>query len=42
MLCVEPANVGSDARTLAPGESHIMTVVVETREFSADGNGRRP
>jgi len=28
MLCVEPANVGSDARSLAPGASHTMTVVV--------------
>jgi glucose-6-phosphate 1-epimerase len=31
MLCVEPANVGSDARTLAPGESHTMSVVIEVR-----------
>lgn len=31
MVCVEPANVGADARTLGPGESHTMTVVVETR-----------
>jgi glucose-6-phosphate 1-epimerase len=30
MLCVEPSNVGADARTLAPGESHTMTVVIET------------
>jgi glucose-6-phosphate 1-epimerase len=30
MVCVEPSNVGADARTLAPGESHTMTVVIET------------
>jgi glucose-6-phosphate 1-epimerase len=34
MVCVEPANVGPDARTLAPGASHTMTVVIETRESS--------
>ena len=33
MVCVEPANVGVDARTLGPGESHTMTVVVETRPW---------
>jgi len=31
MVCVEPANVGADARTLGPGESHTMTVTIETR-----------
>jgi D-hexose-6-phosphate mutarotase len=31
MVCVEPSNVGADARTLGPGESHTMTMVVETR-----------
>ncbi len=31
MVCVEPGNVGADARTLGPGESHVMTVVIEPR-----------
>jgi glucose-6-phosphate 1-epimerase len=31
MVCVEPSNVGADARTLAPGESHTMSVTIETR-----------
>jgi D-hexose-6-phosphate mutarotase len=31
MVCVEPSNVGADARTLGPGESHTMTVTIETR-----------
>ena len=31
MVCVEPSNVGADARTLGPGESHTMTVIIETR-----------
>ena len=31
MLCVEPANVGADAVTLGPGESHTMTVAIEVR-----------
>jgi hypothetical protein len=30
-VCVEPSNVGADARTLAPGESHTMSVTIETR-----------
>jgi glucose-6-phosphate 1-epimerase len=42
MVCVEPSNVGSDARTLPPGASHTMTVVVETRESSVDGRDQRP
>jgi D-hexose-6-phosphate mutarotase len=33
MVCVEPSNVGADAQTLAPGESHTMSVVVETRAW---------
>ena len=33
MVCVEPSNVGADARTLGPGESHTMTVVIETRAW---------
>jgi glucose-6-phosphate 1-epimerase len=39
MLCVEPGNVGADARTLGPGESHTMSVVVETRESAAETGG---
>jgi glucose-6-phosphate 1-epimerase len=31
MLCVEPSNVGPDARTLAPGEAHTMSVGIEVR-----------
>jgi glucose-6-phosphate 1-epimerase len=31
MVCVEPSNVGADARTLAPAESHTMAMTVETR-----------
>lgn len=31
MLCVEPANVGAAAPTLAPGGSHTMTVVIAVR-----------
>jgi glucose-6-phosphate 1-epimerase len=31
MVCVEPANVGADARTLGPGESHTMRATIETR-----------
>jgi glucose-6-phosphate 1-epimerase len=31
MVCVEPSNVGADARTLAPGDSHTMSVTIETR-----------
>jgi glucose-6-phosphate 1-epimerase len=33
MVCVEPANVGADARMLGPGESHTMTVVIETHAW---------
>jgi glucose-6-phosphate 1-epimerase len=33
MLCVEPSNVGADARTLGPGESHTMSMEVETRPW---------
>jgi glucose-6-phosphate 1-epimerase len=32
MVCVEPGNVGGNGRMLAPGESHTMTVVIETHE----------
>jgi glucose-6-phosphate 1-epimerase len=28
MVCVEPSNVGADARTLAPGASHTMGVTI--------------
>ena len=28
MLCIETANVGRDAATLAPGERHVMTAVI--------------
>jgi glucose-6-phosphate 1-epimerase len=31
MLCVEPSNVGADARTLGPGESHTLSAIIETR-----------
>lgn len=32
MVCVETGNVNVHARTLGPGESHTMSVVVEARE----------
>ena len=34
MVCVETANVGGGARTLAPGGSHTMTAVIEVRDIA--------
>lgn len=31
MVCVETANAGADARTLAPGASHTLQVIIETQ-----------
>jgi len=31
MLCVETANAGDDAVTLAPGASHVMTATLEVQ-----------
>jgi glucose-6-phosphate 1-epimerase len=31
MVCVETANAGDDAVTLAPGASHAMTATIEVR-----------
>ncbi len=35
MLCVETANAGTDARTLAPGEGHTLQVIIESESYTA-------
>lgn len=37
MLCVETANVGTDAVTLAPGASHVMTAALEVQPQAVTG-----
>ena len=31
MVCVETANAGDDARTLAPGDSHVLEAVITVK-----------
>jgi D-hexose-6-phosphate mutarotase len=34
MICVESANAGDDALTLAPGASHVITTTIEVQAFA--------
>ncbi|MDD5697964.1 MAG: D-hexose-6-phosphate mutarotase [Victivallaceae bacterium] len=33
MVCVETANAGTDTRTLTPGESHTLQVIIEAQNY---------
>jgi hypothetical protein len=34
MICVESANAGDDALTLAPGASHVISTTIDVQAFA--------